>query len=229
LAGRVPWVDDPVDETNRASSGIPRGWVLSPRLVDVAVRAFGLGLRDATKRPGVSEWAERLHAAADATLLCASCKGTFYFTAAQCPWCDGPRPAFATAAFNLWDPSLGPGAELLQKPAGDRRRAVVVSVLALTDGETVEVSQRLAQGRDGATESRPVIEMKLAGSRLSVRSVDGARYRLSSPTGGRSSEVTERVSEIHLKANTASWRLHLGSPDSLHRVVSFELRQGGGG
>jgi eukaryotic-like serine/threonine-protein kinase len=227
LAGRRPWIDDLTDETNRSSRGIPRTSVLSPRLAEIVGRAFGLGLRDAAKRPGVPEWAERLHAAADATLLCSSCKGTFYFTARQCPWCNEPRPPFATAAFNLWDPSLGPGAELLQKPAGDRRRAVVVSVLALTDGETISVTQRLAQGRDGAAGLRPVVEMKLGGSRLALRSLDGTRYRLSSPTGGRSTEITDHVSEIRLELGAASWRLHLGSPDSLHRVVSFELRQAG--
>jgi hypothetical protein len=103
----------------------------------------------------------------------------------------------------------------------------VVSVLGLTDGETISVTQRLAQGRDGAAGVRPVLEMRLAGPRLALRSLDGGRYRLSSPTGGRSAEVTERVSEIRLEPGAASWRLHLGSPDSLHRVVSFELRQGG--
>jgi eukaryotic-like serine/threonine-protein kinase len=69
--------------------------------------------------------------------------------------------------------------------------------------------------------------MKLCGSRLALRSLDGTRYRLSSPTGGRSTEITDHVSEIRLELGAASWRLHLGSPDSLHRVVSFELRQAG--
>ncbi|RYZ65560.1 MAG: serine/threonine protein kinase, partial [Proteobacteria bacterium] len=139
LSGQLPWIDDPTDKSNSASYGIPRSWVLSRKLIDIAGRAFGLGLRDAAKRPGVSEWAECLHGAADATLACSSCKGTYYLNEKQCPWCDEPRPAFATAAFNLWDPSIGPGGELLQKPAGDRRKAVVAAVLALTDGETVSV------------------------------------------------------------------------------------------
>lgn len=225
--GRLPWIDHPTDSTNRASYGIPRPWVLSPRLLDVAERAFGDGLRNATKRPGVSEWAERLHAAADATLSCPSCKGSYYFKAKLCPWCDEPRPAFATAAFNLWDPSLGPGAELLQRPAGDRRSAVVAAVLGLSNGETVSITRRLAHGHDGPAGSRPVIEVQLVGTRLWLRSVDGGRYRLSSPSGGRETEVTERMKEIRLEPGQASWRLHLGSVDSLHRVVSFELRPGG--
>jgi eukaryotic-like serine/threonine-protein kinase len=39
--------------------------------------------------------------------------------------------------------------------------------------------------------------------------------------------VTDRVKEIRLEPSVASWRLHLGSPDTLHRVVNFELRPGG--
>ena len=99
------------------SCGIPRTRYCHPGCSTIAGRLSARAPRR-RKRPGVPEWAERLHAAADATLLCSSCKGTFYFTAKQCPWCNEPRPPFATAAFNLWDPSLGPGAELLQKPAG---------------------------------------------------------------------------------------------------------------
>lgn len=226
LGGRLPWIDHPTDETNRASYGIPRNNVLSRKLLDLAERAFGAGLRDAAKRPGVAEWAECLHGAADATLSCASCKGTYYFTEKRCPWCDEPRTAFATAAFNLWDPSVGAGGELLQKPVGDRRRAVVTAVLGLTDGETMSVTQRLAHGRDGAAGARPVIELQLSGTRLSLRSVDGGRYRLSSSSGSRGAEVTDRVMDIRLEPGVASWRLHLGAPDSLHRVMNFELRPG---
>jgi DNA-binding helix-hairpin-helix protein with protein kinase domain len=224
LSGHMPWIDHPTDETNRASYGIHRPKVLSRKLLDLTERAFGAGLKDAAKRPGVSEWAECLHRAADATLSCASCKGTYYFTEKLCPWCDEPRPAFATAAFNLWDPSVGAGGELLQKPVGDGRRAVTAAVLALADGEMVSVTQRLAHGRDGATGSRPVIEIRLAGTRLSLRSVDGAHYRLSSPSGRRMAEISERASEICLEPGVANWRLHFGSPDSLHRVMNFELR-----
>ena len=226
LSGHLPWIDDPTDDANRASYGIPRSWVLSPKLIGIAGRAFGEGLRNPAKRPGVSEWAECLHGAADATLSCASCKGTYYLTEKQCPWCDEPRPAFATATFNLWDPSIAAGGALLHKPAGDRRRPVVAAMLALADGETVSVTQRLAQGRDGPAGSRPVVELQLTGSRLSLRSVDGSRYRLSSPSGGRDAEVTGREKEIQLDVGKASWRLHLGFPDKLHRVVNFELRPG---
>lgn len=226
LGGRLPWIDHPTDATNRASFGIPRPYVLSRKLRNLAERAFGVGLQDAAKRPGVSEWAECLHGAADATLSCSSCKGAYYRTEDLCPWCGEPRPAFALATFHLWDPSVGRGGALLEEPAGGRRRTVVAAVLGLTEGETLLVTQRLGNGIYGAAGARPVIELHLSGTRLSLRSVDGGRYRLSSPSGGRGEEVTERMREIRIKPGEVSWRLHFGSPDRLHRVVHFELRPG---
>lgn len=226
LCGRLPWIDSPTDNSNRATYGIPRSWVLSPKLLDVAARSFGSGLLDAVKRPGVSEWAECLHGAADATLSCRSCKGTYYLKEKQCPWCDEPRPMFATAVFNLWDPNIGPTGELLQKPVGNVRRPVAAAMLAVTDGESVTVTQRLARGRSGPSAAHPVVELQLKGSRLALRSADGGRYRLTSPSGGRETEVTDRIKEVRLEPGVASWRLHFGPPESLHRVVRFELRPG---
>lgn len=224
LVGMLPWIDHPLEDANRASFGIARASVLSRKLLDLAGRAFGVGLREPLKRPGISEWGECLHGAADATVSCRSCGATYYFTEKQCPWCAERRATFATAAFNLWDPSIGSGGELLQKPMGDRKRPVSVAVLALTEGETVCVTQRLAHGREGPASARPVVELQLTGSRLRVRSADGQRYRLSSPSGGRDAEVTDRVKEIRLEPGIASWRLHLGPANSLHRVVNFEIR-----
>jgi len=71
LAGGLPWIDSPADTTNSSSAGIPRTYVLSARLADLAAEAFGPGLNEPTRRPGVSEWAARLHTAADSTVTCA--------------------------------------------------------------------------------------------------------------------------------------------------------------
>ena len=222
--GRLPWIDHPTDESNRASYGIPRSLVLSRKLLDLAEGAFGAGLRDGAIRPGVSKWAESLHGAADATLSCPSCKGTYYFNVNICPWCEAPRAAFTIATFHLWDPSVGAGGELLKKPVEGGLRMVVAAVLGITDGETVSVTQRLAHGRDGAAGALPVVEVHFSGTRLSIKSLDGGHYRLSSPSGDRVVEVTDRVKDIRLDAGVASWRLHFGPPDCLHRVVKFELR-----
>ena len=69
--------------------------------------------------------------------------------------------------------------------------------------------------------------LRLEGTRATLQSLDGATYRLTSPTGARSASVGPKPSSILLKHDEASWRLHLGLPDALHRVVSFTARRGG--
>src|SRR6266446_8136535 len=46
FAGFFPWIDDPEDDRNRARFGVPRAWVLSPRLVETFLRTFGQGRTD---------------------------------------------------------------------------------------------------------------------------------------------------------------------------------------
>jgi len=226
FAGAVPWVDHPSDRSNSCSSGIPRYLTMSSRLAEISQRAFGVGLNQPLQRPGVSEWAERLHAAADATVQCSECQGTFYMNATQCPWCEAPRSNFAIAEFHLWDPSLGEGSEIVSKPSRDRRRPVLAAAVALTDGETKVITRRHVNGQVGREGQRPMIELRLEGARVTLQSVDGATYRLTSPSGTRSAEVGSRPSSILLKQDEASWRLHLGAAATLHRVVSFTARKG---
>ena len=227
FAGAIPWVDDPGDSSNRCSNGIPRSVTFSKRLAEISQRAFGVGLKDPLQRPGVSEWAERLHAAADATLLCPDCRGTHYFNTAQCPWCGGSSLASVIATFHLCDPALGEGSELLSRPSGDQHKPVIVAALALSDGESRVITRRLATGEAGRDAQRPMVDLKLEGPRVTLQSLDGETYRLTSPTGARSASVGPKPSSILLKHSEASWRLHLGSPDALHRVVSFTARKGG--
>ena len=225
--GARPFVDDPVDNSNRCTIGIPRSFTLSARLAEISQRAFGTGLNEPLQRPGVSEWAERLHAASDATVLCQKCHGTYYMNAKQCPWCDAPRLGFVIAEFQLWDPALGEGSELISRPSGDRRKPVIVAALALTDGESRIITRRLATGQVGPDGQRPMIELKFDGERVTLQALDGVSYRLTSPTGARASSVGPKPSSILLKPDEASWRLHLGSPDTFHRIVSFSARKGG--
>lgn len=220
FSGQLPWIDHPTDDANRASFGVPRAWVLSRRLHDLASRTFDTGLRNPLQRPGVSEWAECLHGAADATLSCPSCDATYYFTADVCPWCDAARPAFVTARLLLWDPSIS---GLLRNPDG---RLKVVAPFRVAEGESYTVTERVAHGREGAAGARPVIELLFRGREISLRSVDGGRYRLSSPNKGRDTQLDDRARQIPVEPQRASWRLHFGPPDTLHRVMDFELRSG---
>lgn len=223
LAGELPWIDDPSDSSNRCSVGIPRALTLSPRLADIAQRTFGEALTAPLKRPGVAEWTERLHAAADATIMCPDCRGTYYLSAVRCPWCDAPRPAIVTAEFRLWDPALGHSFGVRSGTGGQQQRPL--SILAFGAGDTREITRRLAGGHSGRDAQREVVRVSFDGARVELKALDGTAYRLTSPTASRSAEVGSKPASLLLKEGEASWTLHLGPADRLHRVVSFSLRK----
>ncbi len=226
FAGLLPWIDDSNDDSNRATFGVPREWVLSSRLSEAFERTFGEGRLAPTRRPGAAEWAERLFAAADATILCANCGGSFYFNQKRCTWCDEERPTFATAVLHLWDPQHGASGGILTKPHRGAARPVIVGHGAVTAGAAFTVTRRLAFDHQGSGADEPVVEATLAGDRLTVRSLDGEQYRLFSASGGRQTTVSDQPQTLRLSPGQASWRLHFGDKGRLHRVLSFELRPG---
>lgn len=226
FAGLIPWVDDASDAINRASFGVPREWVLSPRLSEAFEQTFGAGRVTPSERPGAAEWAERLFAAADALIPCTECRGDFYFNKPRCTWCDAERPMFATAVFHLWDPNHGPAGGVLTRPQRGKHRPVIVGHGAVTAATNFVVTRRLAFGIQGPDADEPVIEASLLGDRVSLRSLDGRAYLFSSSSGERQTEVSARPQSVCLVPGQASWRLHLGEAGRLHRVLSFELQLG---
>jgi len=226
FAGKLPWIDDPEDDSNRATFGIPRQWVLSPRLMDAFYLAFGPGRSDPTVRPGASEWADRLYGAADATIECPACSGSFYFTQPQCPWCERARPSIVTAPFHLWDPKCGPTGGILEKPKGETMRPVLAGHGAVSDCRSFIINRRLAFGQSSGPLSEPVVSVTLSSQGIKLKSLDGNVYPLFSPTGSQKTEIGDREKTIRLEEGQGSWRLHFGPNDALHRVVSFELRKG---
>ncbi|WP_052518789.1 protein kinase domain-containing protein [Archangium violaceum] len=251
LRGEFPWIDHPEDERNRSSLGIPRDVVLSPRLKELCQHTFGRGLTDRLARPGLSTWAERLHAAADATLGCPGCGGTYYVTASACPWCDSAKPAYVLASFLLSDPVViscgacrtGYTVEEAEcprcrtpRPEGVNRTSLVrgpdpgrkrQAQAVLTEQTPLVITERLATGHIGRGSNAPRLEVRLQGRRLWLKSLDGSVYPLSSKSGTRSNQVGEQAVDFPLEAGQGSWRLHLGKLEQLHRIVGFELRTEG--
>jgi DNA-binding helix-hairpin-helix protein with protein kinase domain len=226
FAGLIPWIDDTSDDRNRASFGVPREWVLSKRLSEAFERTFGVGRVTASERPGAAEWAERLFAAADATIPCSACLGAFYINQPRCTWCDADRPTFAMAVFYVWDPNHSPAGGILTKPQRGEARPVIVGHGAVTSTTSFIVTRRLAFDVQGPGADEPVVEASLSRDRVSLRSLDGRTYALFSASGDRQTEVSDRPQTIRLVPGQASWRLHLGEMGRLHRVLSFELRPG---
>ena len=226
FAGLLPWIDDAQDDRNHATFGVPRDWVLSTRLREGFERTFGPGRVSPAFRPGAAEWAELFYGAADATIECASCGGSFYFNQKRCTWCDAERPTFATAVLHLWDPGHGPKGGILTKPQNDTVRPVLVGHGAVTEARPFLITRRLAFGQMGAGADEPVIEAELSNGRIKLKSIDHTQYQLFSASGSGQTVVSDQPQVFRLSPGQASWRLHFADRNCLHRVVSFELRPG---
>lgn len=218
MAGRLPWIEHETEVQNRSRSGLPREVVLSDRLMDLCQQCFAEGLQDATKRPGVSRWVERLHQASDACLTCPACGWSYYVKLATCPRCDASRPPLLLARIHLWDPQAGNGGDLLQGPDG-RPRTIGFAVATARD--PLLLGERLLDGRHGLQET-PRVAAELTGSGASVRALDGCSYELRTAQGGLRRVESEPV-RLTLSPAHAEWRLHVDARDKQHRVVRFEL------
>lgn len=225
-AGLLPWIDDPNDNRNRSSFGVPRTTVLSQRLVDSFWQAFGPGRANPCARPSLSEWAERLFAAADGTIVCPGCSGTYFFNQSVCPWCNTDRPEFATIVFHLWDPGFGAEGGIAMKPKGESKQPVLMGYGAVTNNQTFIITRRLAFGSLIGQIDHPVVSVTLVDDCVKLKSLDGNRYSLLTKTGGHKSELSDREKSIKLEKGRSAWQLHFVDSKELHRVALFELRGG---
>ncbi|MBT7790617.1 MAG: serine/threonine protein kinase [Calditrichaeota bacterium] len=224
--GNLPWIDDPNDSSNCASFGVPRTRVLSPRLNELFNRSFGIGRIDPRSRPGMSELMEKLYNAADATIVCNDCSGTYYFTQQACPWCDFPRPTFVTAVLHIWDPKFGPQGGILAKPKGESSTPVIAGHFAISNNQSYIITKRLAFGHSVGWVDDPVVSVSLVNNQIKLLSLDGNSYSLFSPSGSKKTEIIDHEKTMLIKEREGSWRLHFSNSNTLHRVVSFELRMG---
>ena len=241
LAGQLPWIDAN-DDINRSSDGIPRDIVLSSRLQADFSRTFGPGLSDPDKRPGLAQWAEHLHQAADRTVTCSACSGSYFYNRNVCPWCDASRPGFVIAAVLLWDPQrlrdsgggeldIAPG--IVREPSGKER---VVDALVVSANQSVELTERLTHGTSGST---PKLRVEFTGNRLTLVPLDWEQWCLTSFDGRREHLIEGQAAltikddgsesdELDLAETTirGQWMIHARSDERLHRVIRFDLRQG---
>ena len=229
LEGRLPWIDAEDDHRNRSSDGIPREIVLSTRLREDFGRVFGPGRTDPAARPGLARWAERLHAAADRTVTCPECSGSYYCDRDRCSWCDAPRPGFVMARVLLWDPErrpVGDGGRLQTSPEivrGPTGKQQMVDMLAISAGEPMELTERITHGNSGRI---PKLRVGFADGRITLEPLDGGEWCLASLDGQHKRRIGGQPVDLAFRRGSAGWRVHVGPEDRLHRVIRFDLRPG---
>ncbi len=226
-AGKLPWIDDPSDDHNRASFGVPRDWVLSKRLIELFQNTFCVGLMSPQQRPGASEWAERLYAAADATITCPDCGSTYYFEHNICPWCDSNKPPIGLFMINLWDPSLikDRGHGFVQVPKNGKKIHIHVGHGMFSSKDTYFVTRRQAFDTFQTNLDDPILEIKLVKDIVLIKSLDGNTYDLDIG-GGKKTIVSEKPQQFNLSPGKPGPKLHMGAKDVKHRVFSFSMRAG---
>lgn len=108
-AGHLPFVDDDVDDSNRAIGGLPRHLVLTPGLARLFQESFGAGRVNPWRRPGMVFWALELARAHDLFVACPSCSMSFVNDCLACPYCDASRPPIAIASTHRWKMAIQAG------------------------------------------------------------------------------------------------------------------------
>ncbi len=219
VRGELPWVDDPGDDRNAASQGIPRDIVVSPLLMDLFQATFGPGRTRPTARPGVEAWPERLQTAADATVHCPECGGTFYASRSACPWCDRPRPSMVLARIRHWNADRR---EFVPIPGTRTTRGLKrPSPLLVVDEAGPRPLTRHHTHVGGRMSREAQVDLALVGRRLTVRArSEAARsWYLVSPDGGlHRLDTGEWVLDVQ---GPPWWDLHCGLTQENHRVVTF--------
>lgn len=212
LAGRLPWIEHSTDARNRSSMGLPRKWIFSGKLMDLARATFENGIDKPDHRPSVSKWVENLHIWADRTLRCGNCLGTYPALAnlKVCVFCDSPKPRLATIRIKRWEPGKGMTEEMGE-----------LAKLPLFD-EPLSLTKRHTQGDSGPAARTVAVELESQERGFVVRAVDGPCW-ITPPGQTEASterEVTHRGRTLPLSANAQeSWVIHFDRVDTPHRVA----------
>lgn len=214
----LPWVDDP-SGANSASRGLPREMVLTPDLSALAAACFGDSRANRQQRPGVATWADKLHRAADQTLVCPACTSSYYLNNKACPWCDAARPGFALASVYLRDPALkdadrNPFSLVCREPGRPRPIARV----AIPEGQPVALSDRLLRG---LSEGPSAVELSASNHRLAIRGT-GADSWVLRHRAGQVLPLSNKAEHLDLNSARQTWWLLPKDTTALHRALSFE-------
>jgi len=214
--GKLPWIFDTNDDRNRSSRGIPRELVISNLLFKSFEKMFGVGRDKPCERPGMSRWAERLLSAADLTLICPRCRGTYYYRSPTCPWgCNSTIPDFLVNRLLLWDNQKG------NVYKNNENKAHVVAVATSSKEETLFIDKRLAFGLNDCSLLEPVLSVLLEGDAIRIKSLDGNEYRLC--RNGVQRGVISNKDLLLPVEKAKKYMIHFGPENTCHRVLHISL------
>jgi DNA-binding helix-hairpin-helix protein with protein kinase domain len=215
LLGKLPWIEDEADRSNACVHGVPRPWVLSPRLKAIFGKYFKEGLNTPPNRPGVAALAQALHSAADFLVPCGKCYQYFYPTSSTCPWCDAPRNSFLIMRSSRWEPSKMTEVKLGVGQDSDWP-STTLPTLAIPLKRDLTITARALIGTSGIAGNAQKLKLSSQdGAKISVEVLDGTQMYVGVAKSPKLRPVQAKI-EIPLGA----W-LHTGPADVPHRVLQF--------
>lgn len=98
IAGLLPYIDDPDDDSNRNQSGLPRTLILTEKLQVLFNHTFNKAQKNSWKRPLMFHWPKALAQAVDLSIECESCNMSYLEEYAlvenKCPYCSAKTPRY---------------------------------------------------------------------------------------------------------------------------------------
>ncbi len=223
LRGELPWIDDPEDEVNRTTRGLPRDLVLTKPLRSLFQQCFGPGLNEPEMRPSLMEWRSALEAAAALLLQCTEgdgCGSSFYInTARQCPFCD--RIQSDTESLFMQHYLYAPPTE------EDNAESVLVNPWIKT-GYGLVLSREPIELRASPVgtitypDSDPVCSLEIKDDGLWIEPMGGNAVALQSQSRNKTEILKKRMRLNDTSRRGDSYMLHLADSADTHYAWHFK-------
>lgn len=205
--GDFPWIGHSTDVTNRCSTGLPADYVLGPKLTQLARTTFENGLKDRKCRPSISTWVERLHRAADKTIICQACGGTYFVTHEMCPWCNEPKTRLYPVQLRVFHPENG----LIESSVFHDTLPIGPSPVTLT--------RRNLEGISGVPGHQPLLELVQVERGIGVRVAGNAKAFLRQVSGDSSKVIPVPSNGVLVPWKAEQYVVMISEPNQLQRVV----------
>jgi DNA-binding helix-hairpin-helix protein with protein kinase domain len=214
LRGELPWIDDPDDDCNRASSGMHREWVLTGELAKLFQRCFGPGREAPCERPSMSEWRTACELSLSMLVSCggSDCGSGFYLNdERQCSFCDHVESA--DRHLLVW--------HYVQTPLSEEDRAIKMKSTIKTGHYLVlnEAPVELRAAPPGTVyygQSEPMCTLTLSEEGLCIDTASAMAVHLQTVGDQRMQSLKKRRWFRAADRSGATYLLHLGNADTRH-------------
>lgn len=223
LIGQLPWIDNPTDNRNRTSNGLPREQVLTKRLRECFERCFNEGLNQPDERPSMAEWGESLEAACMLLAKCETADGcghSYIFNLQRkCPFCGHIQPEKRSVLLRHY--VFAPKSDL-GEDATDKDQWLRTNELQLIDWENSVEIRSSPVGSSTYFESRIVLKLTLAKEGLLIEpTTSPVAISFHREPNKKPQTVTRKMVVEDGWRNGQACTIHIGEIDKLHTAWRF--------